>query len=80
MGKRIVSYNALFFLLTFSSMNVARLANIPLSVIKVAKQKSDEMQKEMEERQFQNRRIQVLKSIMQPSYDTEQVKHELSML
>lgn len=79
MGKRIVSYNALF-LLTFSSMNVARLANIPLSVIKAAKQKSDEMQKEMEERQFQNRRIQVLKSIMQPSYDTEQIKHELSML
>lgn len=61
-------------------MNVARLANIPLSVIKVAKQKSDEMQKEMEERQFENRRIQILKSIMQPSYDTKQIQHELSML
>lgn len=62
------------------SMNVARLANIPLSVIKAAKQKSDEMQKEMEERQFQNRRIQVLKSIMRPSYDAKQIQYELSML
>ncbi|KAG2191032.1 hypothetical protein INT46_006368 [Mucor plumbeus] len=61
-------------------MNVARLANIPLSIIKVAKQKSDQMQKEMEDRQFQNRRIQILKSIMQPTCDTDQIKHELSLL
>ncbi|KAL9542734.1 hypothetical protein MBANPS3_008465 [Mucor bainieri] len=61
-------------------MNVARLANIPLSVIKVAKQKSDEMKKEMEERQFQNRRLQILKSIMQPTYDAKQIQHELSLL
>lgn len=61
-------------------MNVARLANIPLSVIKVAKQKSDQMQKEMEERQFQNRRIQILKSIMQPTCDIDQIKHEISLL
>jgi DNA mismatch repair ATPase MutS len=61
-------------------MNVARLANIPLSIIKMAKQKSDQMQKEMEERQFQNRRIQILKSIMQPICDIDQIKHELSLL
>lgn len=61
-------------------MNVARLANIPLSIIKAAKQKSDQMQKEMEECQFQNRRIQILKSMMQPTCDTDQIKSKLSLL
>jgi DNA mismatch repair ATPase MutS len=46
-------------------MNVARLANIPVSVIKKAKEKSDEMQKQISEIQLQNRNIRILQNIMQ---------------
>lgn len=46
-------------------MNVARLANIPVSVIKKAKEKSVEMQKQLGEVQLQNRNVRILRNIMQ---------------
>ncbi|CEP14305.1 hypothetical protein [Parasitella parasitica] len=61
-------------------LNVARLANIPLSIIKAAKLKSDHMQREMEERQFQSRRIRILKSMMQLTFDIDEIKNELTLL
>jgi DNA mismatch repair ATPase MutS len=63
-------------------MNVARLANIPASVIKKARQKSDEMQKEMEEKQLQTRQIRLVRRVIQSSHalSDNDVLQELSSL
>ncbi|KAI8983975.1 hypothetical protein BDF20DRAFT_857277 [Mycotypha africana] len=45
-------------------MNVARLANIPLPVIRAAKQKSKQVKEEMEQRQLRNRRIRLLRQLL----------------
>jgi DNA mismatch repair ATPase MutS len=57
-------------------MNVARLANIPTSIIKKAKLKSDEMQKEMEEKQLLMHQTRLFRCIMQSS--SSDVQQELS--
>lgn len=63
-------------------MNVARLANIPTSVIKKAKQKSDEIQKEMEEKQLHARQIRFLQRIIQSpnALSDDHIQQELSIL
>lgn len=52
-------------------MNVARLANIPVSIIKKAKIVSQDIQKEMEKRRLKKKQIMFLRAIFSSKAPTQ---------
>lgn len=59
---------------------MARLANIPLPIIKRAKQKSKEAQNAMESLEFRNKSIKLLRNIMQKRSKQVDVLEDLKSL
>ena len=67
-------------LIVNNRMNVARLAGIPISVIKTAKEKSDQFEKEMRHVESKQKKLRLLQSVMHENSLSLDNKQQLESL